>query len=115
MTTAIDTNVIVAVWDAEDSLHRIARAMLDTAFNESMLVISGAVYAELLAAPGRTEQFLNQFCEDAQIEVEWELVPNVWKAREQLFSAMRRDGRGRKARRILADFVIGAHATVSGY
>ena len=56
-------NVIVALWDAEDSLHRVARAALDKAFNEGTLVISGAVYAELLAAPGRTEQFLNQFCD----------------------------------------------------
>ena len=46
MTTAIDTNVIIALWDAEDSLHRTARAALDKAFNEGTLVISGAAYAE---------------------------------------------------------------------
>jgi len=118
MTTAIDTNVIVALWDAEDSLHRVARAALDKAFNEGTLVISGAVYAELLAAPGRTEQFLNQFCEDAQIEVEWELGPNIWKAAGaafQRYAARRKRPNGAATPRILADFVIGAHALVSGY
>jgi predicted nucleic acid-binding protein len=61
MTTAIDTNVIVALWDADDTLHRAARAVLDKAFNEGRLVISGAVYAELAAAPGRTERFVDGF------------------------------------------------------
>jgi predicted nucleic acid-binding protein len=118
MTTAIDTNVIVALWDAEDSLHRVARAALDKAFSAGALVITGAVYAELLAAPGRTEQFLNEFCEDAQIEVEWELGANIWKAAGgafQRYAARRKRQNGATARRILADFVIGAHALVSGY
>jgi len=29
MTTAIATSVIVALWDAEDTLHRVARSALD--------------------------------------------------------------------------------------
>src|SRR5258707_11187881 len=79
MTTAIDTNVIVALWDAEDTLHRVARVALDKAFNEGALVISGAVYAELLAAPGRTEAFVDRFCEETGIGVEWELGERVWR------------------------------------
>src|SRR5260370_28391883 len=79
MTTAIDTNVLVALWDAEDTLHRAARAALDKAFNEGALVISGAVYAELLAAPGRTEAFVDRFCEETGIGVEWELGERVWR------------------------------------
>jgi predicted nucleic acid-binding protein len=118
MTTAIDTNVIVALWDAEDSLHRLARAALDKVFNEGPLVITGAVYAELLAAPARTEEFLDRFCEDAQIEVEWDLSATIWKAARaafQRYAARRRRQSGTASRRILADFVIGAHALVSGY
>src|SRR5260370_7813862 len=79
MTTAIDTNVIVALWDAEDTLHRAARAALDIAFNEGTLVISGAVYAELMAAPGRTEAFVDRFCEETGIRVEWEFGERVWR------------------------------------
>jgi predicted nucleic acid-binding protein len=118
MTTAIDTNVIVALWDAEDTLHRVARAALDKAFNEGTLVISGPVYAELMAAPGRTEAFVEKFCEETGIEVEWELRERVWRVAGAAFhnyAARRRKQRGAGARRILADFVIGAHALVNGY
>src|SRR5229473_4296929 len=118
MTTAIDTNVLVALWDAEDSLHRPARAALDKAFNEGTLVISGAVYAELLAAPGRTEAFVDGFCEEMGIGVEWEIRERVWRAAGTAFqgyAARRRKQRDTEARRMLADFVIGAHALVNGY
>jgi len=118
MTTAIDTNVIVALWDAEDTLHRAARAALDKAFNEGALVISGAVYAELMAAPGRTEAFVERFCEEAGIVVEWEIGEKAWRAAGTAFqgyAARRRKQKGAEARRILADFVIGAHALVNRY
>ncbi len=118
MTTAIDTNVLVALWDAEDTLHRAARAALDKAFNEGTLVISGAVYAELMAAPGRTEAFVDRFCEETGIGVEWEIGERVWRAAGTAFqgyAARRRKQKGAEARRILADFVIAAHALVNGY
>jgi predicted nucleic acid-binding protein len=99
MTTAIDTNVIVALWDAEDTLHRPARAALDKAFSEGTLVISGAVYAELLAAPGRTEAFVDRFCEETGIEVEWELERRCGERREQPFRAIPSGGENKEARR----------------
>jgi hypothetical protein len=118
MTTAIDTNVIIALWDAEDSLHRTARAALDKAFNEGTLVISGAAYAELMAGPGRTEEFVDRFCEETGIAVEWEIGERAWRAAGTAFqgyAGRRRKQKGVGARRILADFVIGAHALVNGY
>jgi predicted nucleic acid-binding protein len=118
MTTAIDTNVIVALWDAEGTLHRAARAALDKAFNEGTLVIAGAVYAELTAAPGRTEAFVDGFCEETGIAVEWELGERVWRAAGaafQSYAGRRRKQKGAEPRRILADFLIGAHAMVNGY
>jgi hypothetical protein len=118
MTTAIDTNVIIALWDAEDSLHRTARAALDKAFNEGTLVISGAAYAELMAGPGRTEEFVDRFCEETGIAVEWEIGERVWRAAGTAFqgyAGRRGKQKGVGARRILADFVIGAHALVNGY
>ena len=61
MTTAIDTNILVALWDVEDALHRSARQLLEATSEAEALVISGLVYAELLAAPGRSEEFLDRF------------------------------------------------------
>ena len=59
MTTAIDTNILVTLWDEDDTLHVPVRRALEVVFEQGKLVIAGAVYAELLAAPGRTEEFLD--------------------------------------------------------
>jgi len=118
MITSLDTNIIAALWDADDALHQAAREVLDAAHGRGRLVICGVVYAELLAAPGRTEAFVDGFCEETGIEVEWEFGERVWRAAGaafQSYAARRRKHRGAEARRILADFVIGAHASVSGY
>ncbi len=51
MTTAIDTNVLVALWDKDDALNSAAQTALDAAFAQGKMVINGAVFAELLAFP----------------------------------------------------------------
>lgn len=118
MTTAIDTNVIVALWDEEEALQRPARKALEEALSEGPLAMAGVVYAELLAGPGRSEEFVDRFCEETGIRVEWELRERVWREAVQAFQgyAMRRRKQGGgMPRRILADFLIGAHARVEGY
>lgn len=118
MTTAIDTNVLVTLWDVKDTLHGPARKALEAAFEQGSLVIVGAVYAELLAAPGRTEEFLDQFCEETGIGVEWNVTEEVWRAAGlafQGYAGRRRKQKGMVPRRILADFLTGAHAAVNGY
>lgn len=54
MRISIDTNILAALWDEDDTLNRAARKALDGALAHGRLVISGMVYAELLAAPQRT-------------------------------------------------------------
>jgi len=118
MTIAIDTNIISAFWNEDDALNRAAQGALEAASGRGMLVISGVVYAELLAAPGRTEAFLDRFCGETGIKVDWELPEKVWREAGRAFqgyAARRRSQRGREPRRILADFLIGAHALVQGY
>ena len=118
MTTAIDSNILVALWDADDTLHRSARQLLEEASEAGQLVINGLVYAELLAAPGRSEAFLDRFCEETGIRIEWELGERVCREAGNAYQkyAERRRKQGTNGpRRILADFLIGAHALVSGY
>jgi len=118
MTTAIDSNILVALWDADDTLHRSARQLLEEASETGQLVISGLVYAELLAAPGRSEEFLDRFCEETGIRIEWELKERVCREAGnayQKYAERRRKQGTNGSRRILADFLIGAHALVSGY
>ncbi len=118
MTTAIDSNVIVALWNEDETQNLTAKKALGESQMRGRLVICGAVCAELMAAPGRSETFVDRFCEEAGIVVEWELGERVWRAGGaafQSYAARRRKQKEAEPRRILADFLIGAHALVNGY
>jgi hypothetical protein len=76
------------------------------------------VYAELLAGPGRTLNFLQEFIENTGISVDWEMDAAIWRAAGLAFQAyaVRRRRHGDPGpRRILTDFIIGAHAQERGY
>lgn len=118
MTVALDTNVLVGLWDASDALHPQARKALESASSRETLVICGVVYAELIGAPGRTESFVDRFCEETGIAVEWDLEEKVWRTAGkafQVYAAQRKKYGGLEQRRLLADFLIGAHASESGH
>jgi predicted nucleic acid-binding protein len=118
MTTAIDTNVIVALWNEDEAQNLTAKKALGESQMGGRLVICGAVYAELMAAPGRSETLVDRFCEEAGIVVEWEIGERAWRAAGTAFqgyAARRRKQKDAEARRIMADFLIGAHALVNGY
>ena len=79
MTTVVDTNVIVALWDRDDSLNLAAQRALDAARARGSLVIPAPVYAELLAFAGRTEQFLDAFFNQTSIVIDWDLAEPAWR------------------------------------
>ena len=113
MTTAIDTNVLVALWDEDPTLSSAAQTALEAAFHRGGLVVSAPVFAELIAAPGRTEAFVSSFLEDTGIVVDWDLSEAVWRSAGRAFRSYaerRRRHRESGTRRILVDFLIGAHA-----
>ena len=118
MTTAIDTNILVALWDTDPQLNSAVQKALDSAQARGALVITGAVYAELLALPGRTEKLLDEFFGATGILVEWQLSEHIWRTAGSAFQEYARRRRKNKTempRRILADFLIGAHAAVHHY
>src|SRR5437763_12247049 len=118
MTTAIDTNVIVALWDRDPAVSSAAQKALDAALAHGSLVLSAPVFAELMAAPGRTETFLDKFCSDTGLAVEFDLDEGIWRVAGRAFNAYaarRRKQRDSGPRRILADFLIGAHAFQRDY
>src|ERR1700728_833629 len=118
MTTSVDTNVFVALWHPDDSLNTIAKVAMDSELMRGNLVISPPVLAELMASPKRTESFLDYFLNQAGITVDWNLDEHIWRAAGRAFQAYAADRRrhsGTGPRRILADFLIGAHALRRGY
>ncbi len=118
MSTAIDSNVLIALWNEDDTLNTQASSALDKALERGALVIAAPVYAELRAAPSRTEAFLDSFCKETGIVVDWNLNEAIWRVAGRAFQqyvARRRKQRNSGQRRILADFLIGAHELHNGF
>jgi predicted nucleic acid-binding protein len=112
MRTAIDTNVLSALWSKEPLAPDIARN-LGNAKAEGGLVVGAPVYAELLAYPKATESFVNTFLADTGIDVDFEFQQTVWLEAGRRFARYakrRRRSAPPGPRRLLADFIIGSHA-----
>jgi predicted nucleic acid-binding protein len=117
MTTALDSNILAALWDRDDALNQVAEHALNSAAQQGGLVVAAPVFAELLADPGRSEGFLDSFFDQTGIAVDWDLPERVWRTAGQAFqryATRRRKRAGAGPRRILADFLIGAHAHANG-
>lgn len=118
MTTSIDTNVLIALWDHHDTFHKQVQKTLDEISESSQMVITGVVYAELLASPGRDEDFIDYFLRRTGIRVDWHIGEEVLRMAGlgfRAYSARRKRGHADQPRRILADFIIGAHAESNGH
>ncbi len=118
MVTAIDTNVLVALWEGDDESSKDLQRNLDDASNKGSLSICGAVFAELLASPRLTESFVEEFCSDAGISIDWLSSEAIWRSAgvaHRQYAKNRRRQKSGPPRRILIDFVIGAHALENGY
>jgi predicted nucleic acid-binding protein len=118
MTTVVDSNVIVALWDRDDNLNAAAQMALDAALNRGRLVVPAPVFAELMALPGRAESFLDAFFQDTDVGVDWALDERVWRVAGRAFQSYagrRRKQQGRGPGRILDDFLIGAYAASNGF
>jgi len=110
--TAVDTNVFVALFSGDADTSAAAQESLEKARADGPLEISPAVYAELVA--GRDETFAEKFLSEKGIEVDWGQGKQVWSTAGARYGEYARDRRKQKGdpgpRRILADFLIGAHA-----
>jgi predicted nucleic acid-binding protein len=87
--------------------------MLGEAHAYGVVVVSPIAYAEMLANPAVTEQYVKGYIEDTRIILDLELSSEVWEEagrRFRKFSARRKQSGGGEERRLLADFVVGAHA-----
>lgn len=114
MRTAIDSNVLSAIWSAEASVPQVLKKM-KIARSEGALLICPAVFSELHAYPGATEAFVRGFLDSTGIVVDYRMEEVVWSMAGERFARYaerRRKVSGESSRRLLADFLIGAHALV---
>lgn len=118
MTISIDTNVIAALWNDEDPFNAVAVKMLGHARTQGKLVIPAPVYSELMAGPLRDEAALDGFFSVTDIAVEWTVGEEIWREAGRVYRGYvqrRNRSGGQLPRRILTDFLIGAHALSRDY
>jgi hypothetical protein len=92
--------------------------MLDQALKRGTLVVTAPVYSELMAGPLGDEAKMDRFFSDTGISIEWKIEEDIWREAGKAYrdySRRRIRSGGGYPRRILADFIIGAHALVRGY
>ena len=115
MKTAVDTNVFFALWSGEPNAAQIT-ALLGQSRNLGAVVVCGAVYAELLAHPKATQGFVDAFLANTGVTVEFTIDEAFWRDAARGFvdyAQRRRASSGAQAKRLLVDFVVGAHASLN--
>jgi hypothetical protein len=118
MTISIDANILGALWNSDEQMSSAACKCLEKLNSRESLMICGPVYSELLAGPLREETALDIFLEDTGICVDWTMDEEIFRVAGRAFAVYanrRRQMKVEPLRRILADFLIGAHAQVRGF
>lgn len=116
MRTAIDTNILSAVFIGEPLARSITSRLQALAAN-STFVASPVVFAELSAANGMSPLRAMNFLEQWDVTVHWVLAEATWSLvadRYAQYAERRRRAGGGEAKRLLADFLVGAHALATG-
>ncbi len=117
MAHALDTNVIIDVIAGSSEVAKQAAGALREQGSRAALVISPVVYSELYAHPGWGKAEIDEFLRSTAISIDWSMNPEVWEIAGSAFSTYahrRRQQRDGFPRRLLADFIVGAHATGVG-
>jgi predicted nucleic acid-binding protein len=112
LRTALDTNILSAIWSREPTSASVA-ARLGDAKREGGLVIAGIVYAELIASQHISEEFVAAYLLRRGIAADLLLVEGIWSEagrRFKEYAQRRKRSGGGEPRRLLADFIVGAHA-----
>lgn len=111
-STVLDANILSALLRSEANALSIARQLSALAREGSLVV-----YAELLAGPEVTPDFLKGFLQEVDVQI---LPPSglaVWESAGLAYGSYaqrRQRSGGGSPRQILSDFVIGAHALHHG-
>lgn len=114
--TALDTNVLIDVLWARANARASVEAIANAA-EGGPLVAAPAVYAELRAHPLGDHEEILAFLGELRVHVSWQLDAQVWRDAGDAFrtyAQRRRGSGGGQPRRLLADFIIGAHALQVG-
>ena len=114
MVTALDTNVLSTLLRGTEKEVGYTQSKLQTVTQAGGLIVAAPVFAELTTIPGAGEAFIERFLKGIRVDIHWDLPEAVWREAALAFSqyaARRRKQKQTEPRRVLVDFVIGAHAS----
>jgi hypothetical protein len=77
MITALDTNILVSLWNEDDSLNLAAKSAMRAALEQGSLIMAAPVFSELMASPLKGEAFLDEFLAATGISVDWNLNETI--------------------------------------
>ena len=109
---SLDSNILLALFRGEETAPEISRH-LNMFASQHRLVVSGPVYAELVGFYPQLDAYL----QSGNIKVMPEMTAEGWRRAGEahaIYTARRKKSGGGLPRRILTDYLIGAHASVHG-
>ena len=115
VSTSVDTNILSAIVNQESNA-RLLAGLLGELTVDGPLVISAPVWVELAALPFSTPERVQSFLRQSNIRVEFDLPRPIWEAAATAYAqyvGRRRQSAGGLPRRLVTDFVIGAHALLT--
>lgn len=110
MITAVDANILIDIFFPDPTFGPISREKLRQFSQEGALIMCEAVYAEIAGWFSQRSQ-LDRFLDETGIALKPSTPETLWKAGQMWRkSRMGRTDEPISRRRLLADFLIGAHA-----
>lgn len=107
MLTALDSNVLVDIWNGPEGLTAAAGASLRIAQSQVIVLISDVAYSEVCTMFSK-QSHCDSFLDELRVRVESLTPATSFLASRYWLSYLRSGG---KRNRILPDFLIAAHAT----
>lgn len=109
MITAVDTSVILDVLTDDRAFAAVSEAALRRARREGKLIVCECVIAEVIPSLGDRIRFA-ELLADWQLEFSSMTIEGAMLAGEHFGTYLARGG---TARRVIPDFLIGAHAAIA--
>lgn len=111
--TALDTNVLIDLEEGVPAVAEQALRAIESAGERGPIVACGVVYAELCSRPSRGAAEIAAILHAARVVIDLEMPLSLWADAGSAYGAYRKrreKSGGGGSRRIIADFLIGAHA-----
>lgn len=113
MKISVDTNIIVGFWLGTPEGQRDMQSIRQMQGRGDTFVVCGVVYTELCAAPGHSRASVEAFLKVANVGLDYGMPAPVWEAAADVnavHQGQRRLNRQNTPKRVVADFLVGAHA-----